>query len=196
MSRLDENPISRSTFDLHPQTLTIEAILKSQLVALHRLEPLEEVFVGPAPTVVHTHGIVGRDRAIDERPAGHSQAKIYSLFEGVRSLPVAQNLMLKLNEIDLTGYRIEDGHLGCLQLHNQTLVDRALALVVNDMNPSNFAGVAHMRPPIGLQVEALDLDHPNFLNALRKQVDFGADQVRDRESLLPGQNARIRRGAP
>ena len=58
-------------FDIHlnPQALAVEAVLPALVVALHRVETLEEVFVRAPPGVVDAHRIVGRNRAIEEAPA-------------------------------------------------------------------------------------------------------------------------------
>ncbi len=54
--------------DLHPQALTVETLLPAQLLTEHGVVAVEGVLVCPAPGVVHTHGIVGGDGAVDERP--------------------------------------------------------------------------------------------------------------------------------
>ena len=55
--------------DLDPQALAVEAVLVALVLAEHRVEALEEVLVGAAPGVMDAHGVVGRDRAVEEAPA-------------------------------------------------------------------------------------------------------------------------------
>ena len=50
-----------------------------------------------------------------------------------------------------------------------------------------------MGAAVGLQVEALDLDHAHFGDALGQQVDLGADQVGDLEGFFPGQDSDFQR---
>src|SRR4029077_8831543 len=54
--------------DLDPQALAVEPVLPALILAEHRVEPLVEVLVRPAPGVVNTHRVVGRDRAVEEAP--------------------------------------------------------------------------------------------------------------------------------
>ena len=56
-------------FNLQPEALAVEAVLVALVVAAHGPVTLVDVLVGAAPGVVHAHGVVGRDRAIEERPA-------------------------------------------------------------------------------------------------------------------------------
>ena len=52
--------------DLDVQALAVEAVLVALLEALHRLEALEDVLIRAAPGMVHAHGVIGRDRPIQE----------------------------------------------------------------------------------------------------------------------------------
>ncbi len=54
-------------FDLHPEALAVEPVLIALFLAEHCLEPLKEILVCAAPSVVHAHGIIGGDRTVDER---------------------------------------------------------------------------------------------------------------------------------
>ena len=56
-------------FDFHPQPLAVESVLIPQLFAAHGVIALVHVLQRPSPGVVHPHGIVRRDRPIEERPA-------------------------------------------------------------------------------------------------------------------------------
>ena len=55
-------------FHLHPQPLAIETVLVTQLVAGHGEIAVVGVLVGAAPGMVHSHGIVGGDGPVEERP--------------------------------------------------------------------------------------------------------------------------------
>src|SRR5919198_476002 len=52
--------------DLHPEPLAVEPVLVEQVEPLHGPIALPDVLERPAPAVVHAHGVVGRDRAVDE----------------------------------------------------------------------------------------------------------------------------------
>src|ERR1700687_2595367 len=65
----------------------------------------------------------------------------------------------------------------------KALVAFALVFGPSDVYPAYFAGVGDVRPTVSLLVDALDVDHADFLDALGNQVDFGPDQVRDLKSL-------------
>ncbi|MBA7714040.1 hypothetical protein ES703_123054 [subsurface metagenome] len=54
---------------LDPQPLAVEAVLVAEFVALHGMVTVENVFIGAAPGMVHTHGVIGGDRAVQEGPA-------------------------------------------------------------------------------------------------------------------------------
>src|SRR4029079_1233655 len=56
--------------DLDPQSLAVEAVLPALVLAEHRVVAAEDVLVGPAPGMVDAHRVVGRDRAVEEAPAG------------------------------------------------------------------------------------------------------------------------------
>ena len=53
--------------DLHPESLTVKAILIALLIALHGFKALIKILVRAAPGMMDAHRIVGRDRAIHER---------------------------------------------------------------------------------------------------------------------------------
>src|SRR5215469_3343537 len=55
--------------DLHPQALTVEAVLVALPVPEHRVIPAEQILVRPAPRVVHAHRVVCGDRTVEKRPA-------------------------------------------------------------------------------------------------------------------------------
>ena len=70
-----------------------------------------------------------------------------------------------------------------LERDADALVDAALALVAGDPDRPDLAGVRHVGPAIGLEVEPDDLDGPDLLDPLGQQVDLGPDEVRDGERL-------------
>src|SRR4029077_13494326 len=70
------------------------------------------------------------------------------------------------------------------ELDADALVDPALGLVADDPDPADLAGVGDMRPAIGLEVEADDLDRPDLHDARREQVDLRPDEIRYREGLI------------
>ena len=72
---------------------------------------------------------------------------------------------------------------------SKALIDSAFALVANDSNPPNFRCAGYMRAAVGLDVEASDVYHTDFLDILGEKIDFGADQVRLKHRLLPRQKA-------
>ena len=51
---------------LHPQALAIETVLVAQVAAFHGMVTLEGVFIGAPPGMVHAHGIIGGDGAVEE----------------------------------------------------------------------------------------------------------------------------------
>ena len=56
-------------FHFDPEALAVEAVLVPLVETAHGPVPLVGVFVGAAPGVVDTHGVVGGDGAVHERPA-------------------------------------------------------------------------------------------------------------------------------
>src|SRR6185436_10628984 len=56
------------------------------------------------------------------------------------------------------------------ELDPDPLVDAPLRFVARDADAADLARVGHMRPSVGLEVEADDLDRPDLLDPLGKQV--------------------------
>src|SRR5262249_29153070 len=52
--------------DLDPEPLAVEAVLVALLVAAQRLVALKDVLQGTTPGVMDAHGVVRRDRSVDE----------------------------------------------------------------------------------------------------------------------------------
>ncbi len=86
-------------FDFHPESLAVEAVLIALVGALHGLEALENVLVSAAPRVVDSHRIVGRYRAVDERPVFAAAILLAQLVEYSVFLPEPEHLMLHIREV-------------------------------------------------------------------------------------------------
>src|SRR5262249_46092800 len=56
---------------------------------------LVQVLVRSTPGVVDAHRVVGRDRTVDERPAGAASVLLDELLERPRLLPESENLALE-----------------------------------------------------------------------------------------------------
>src|SRR5262245_25138209 len=78
--------------------------------------------------------------------------------------------------------------LGRRELDADALVDPALRFVAGHPDRPDLAGVRDVGPAVGLEVEPDDLDRPDLLDPGREQVDLRADEVRDRERLVAGQD--------
>ncbi len=55
-------------FHLDPQSLAVETVLESLIMAGHRKEPLVRVFVRAAPGMVNAHRVVGGDGTVEKAP--------------------------------------------------------------------------------------------------------------------------------
>ncbi len=93
-------------FDLDPEALAIEAILPALIESPHGMISLEDVLVGPSPGVVHAHGVVGRNRTIDEREYGVAAQLLLELLERPNLIPEFKDLVLESREIDAARYRL------------------------------------------------------------------------------------------
>ncbi len=93
--------------DLNPQALAVKAILIALLVAAHGPEPLPKILVGPAPSVVQAHGVVGRDRSVDKGPMRRAFAQLVELFKRLGACPPLQDLALQFDEVTLRAHRFE-----------------------------------------------------------------------------------------
>src|SRR5712692_2864936 len=101
---------SQVAFDVHfdPKALAVEAILVALSEPAHRLVALKEILIGPPPGVVHPHGVVGGDRAIQERPPlFRSFVAAEVLAEDVVGGPPRQDLALKGREVNFRRHRAE-----------------------------------------------------------------------------------------
>ena len=84
--------------DLHldPQTLAVETVLVPAALTLHRVEADDSVLQRATPRVVHAHGIVRGDRAVEEPEFGRVGAELTEAFEGLRLVPTLQDSRLHL----------------------------------------------------------------------------------------------------
>ena len=101
MSRFDLQAQFFFDLDLDPEPLAVEAVLIALLVPGHGEVALIGVLVGPAPGVVDAHRVVGRDRAVEERPARLAAVLGPELFEDLALVPELQDGPLPGREIDL-----------------------------------------------------------------------------------------------
>src|SRR5580700_11731611 len=85
--------------DLDPQSLAIESVLVALRLAVHGVVALIHVLQGAAPRVMHAHGIIRRDRPVEERPARAICILLAQLVENAILLPEAQHLALHGGEV-------------------------------------------------------------------------------------------------
>ena len=86
---------------LNPQPLAVKAVLVALLEPLHRLVALVQVLVRSAPGMVDAHGVVGRDRPVDEgvaAVAGVVAVKVLLHHAGL--VPPRQDVALPGREVD------------------------------------------------------------------------------------------------
>ena len=81
--------------DLDPQALAVEAVLVALVEAAQRLVALEDVLERPPPGVVHAHGIVRGDRAVDEAEALAALILGAQLLERSLGFPAFEHLPLE-----------------------------------------------------------------------------------------------------
>src|SRR5215472_14912040 len=83
------------------------------------------------------------------------------------------------------------GRSGVRDAYTQAPEALALVLDLDDLEPADLAGGGDVRAAVRLLVQADDVDDPHFLDLGRDQVGGRADDVRDRERLVPGQDAYV-----
>ena len=96
--------------DLDPQPLAVEALLVAEFAAGHREEAVVGVLVGAIPGVVDAHRVVGRDRAVEERPRRLAGVQRLALLEDAAGVPEGEHVALQLGEIDLTRLDLLERH--------------------------------------------------------------------------------------
>ena len=94
-------------FDLHPEPLTVEAVLIALLEPPERLVSLEDVLERAAPGVVDPHRVVGRDRAVDEAPPRPVGVALPKPVEDALGIPPLEDLLFERGMIGHCGKRIE-----------------------------------------------------------------------------------------
>ena len=99
--------------DLDPQPLAVEAVLPALVVPEHGVVALIEVLVGPPPGVMDAHRVVGRDRAVQERPGRAARVLCPQASEGAPLAPLRQDVELLGWEIGQAG----DGAEGAVGGH-------------------------------------------------------------------------------
>ncbi len=99
--------------DLDPQPLAVEAVLPALVVPEHGVIALIEVLVRPAPGVMDTHRVVGRDGAVEERPGRAARVLCPQASEGAPLAPLRQDLVLLGWEVGQAG----DGAEGAVGGH-------------------------------------------------------------------------------
>ena len=88
-------------FHLDPETLAIETVLVAHLFAQHAVVAVEDVLEGTSPGMMHAHGIIGRDRAVQKRPARAVRVLFASFIKNRSIFPELQLFMLKFYKIHL-----------------------------------------------------------------------------------------------
>ena len=77
-------------FDFHPQALAVKAVLESLFVAGQGFVALDDVFICTSPCVMDTHGVVRRDRTIEEGEARPTAVLGNETRKDLLSLPELQ----------------------------------------------------------------------------------------------------------
>src|SRR5262249_17598009 len=80
--------------NLHPQSLTIEAVLVAQLAPVHGVIALVHILERAAPGVMDSHRVVGRNRSIQERPMGSIRVFGAEFVEYAALVPQTQDFAL------------------------------------------------------------------------------------------------------
>ena len=86
--------------DFHPQSLAVEAILESLLVAAQRSVALDDVLERAAPRMMDTHRIVRGDRAVEEGEASSPAVPGDEAREDALALPELQRVGRDGDEVE------------------------------------------------------------------------------------------------
>ncbi len=86
-------------FDFHPQSLAVETVLESLVMAGHRKEPLVRVFVRATPGMVNSHRVIGSDGTVEKTPALATSVLSSQLRKRLLLKPEFQNGMFAGNKI-------------------------------------------------------------------------------------------------
>src|ERR687888_401543 len=96
--------------DLHPEPLAVEPVLVEQVEPLHGPIALPDVLERPAPAVVHAHGVVGRDRAVDEAERRAAAVSVTERLQSALTLPALEGAVLEADVVGLGGDSLERRH--------------------------------------------------------------------------------------
>ncbi len=107
MSFLPLNPSSLSTCEFDRQAVAVPARFARDVVALHGLEPREQILEDPRLDVVGAGHAVGGRRAFVERPLRAALRRGQRALEDLRLPPPPQHLVLERRQVDLVGHRGE-----------------------------------------------------------------------------------------
>src|SRR5579859_1446558 len=81
--------------DLYPESLAVKALLPAQLLSQHAMVAVIQIFQRAPPGVMHAHGVICGDGAINERPPGATTRLGPHLLEDLLCSPQAQDAILK-----------------------------------------------------------------------------------------------------
>jgi hypothetical protein len=86
--------------DLHPQALTVEAVLEPLVVAAHGPVALEDVLVRAAARVMDAHRVVGGDGPVEEGVAGAAPVLLDEAPEDLVTIPELERVARDGDEIE------------------------------------------------------------------------------------------------
>ena len=109
ISRLELRPSDSLHLDLDPESLAVEAVLIALIEPPQRLVALEHVLERSPPSVMDSHRVVGRDRAVDEAEARAGAVQLAKLLEGSLPLPELEDLELEMVMVGLVREGWEHG---------------------------------------------------------------------------------------
>ena len=97
--RLRPEPQLLLNFDLDPQSLTVEAVLVTLVVAGHREEALIGILVRSSPGMMHAHRIVRRDGPVEKAPTFATRVLASQLLKRLLGFPEFQYGVFAGNKI-------------------------------------------------------------------------------------------------
>ena len=96
--------------DLNPEALAIKAVLVALALAEHRMKPLVQVLVRPAPGMMNAHWVVSGDGSVEERPAPLSVVVAMNvLVNDAGVVPPAEGFTLHSRKVNFGLDRTEHG---------------------------------------------------------------------------------------
>ncbi len=96
--------------DFDRQPVAVPPGLARDVIALHGLEPREQVLEGPRLDVVRARQPVGGRRPLVEDPGRPACRLLQRPLEDPRVLPAGEYLVLQRGQVDLRGERLESTH--------------------------------------------------------------------------------------